>query len=322
MHVDPPNPPVSNTSAERCLCTVSLRSNAVKTGLPMCTCAMINHIGMAVSETFKKHLSESLQAGLRSRIDLSRLLSNRSTEPEQQKISSLVVLNNLDLSVDFLGRLVSDLSSDIKRAFGASHEAHKIESAVHDLAATANELRQVLAVGIDQLVAANVASKIKSLVDGMEVSYELTQQDIDAFDKQSAAMTTIIAGIGSMLEEFKGALSRNNHDAFVGSLAVCVAKVLEGRIFHQGFNALGAIQFDRDIRSLSAFLSANTSWSVRDRFARLQQLCTVLNLGRVRLNCLSEKVCSAFGNLRGASNSCSPLVCWLLWCVTSGGGDS
>ena len=41
---------------------------------------------------------------------------------------------------------------------------------------------------------------------------------------------------------------------------------------------LGGIQFDRELRSLVNFLTGVTSQTVRDRFARLQQISTVLNL--------------------------------------------
>jgi hypothetical protein len=46
---------------------------------------------------------------------------------------------------------------------------------------------------------------------------------------------------------------------------------------------LGALRFDRDLRSISAFLSAQTSFGgSREKFIRLQQIATVLNLGAVR----------------------------------------
>lgn len=35
---------------------------------------------------------------------------------------------------------------------------------------------------------------------------------------------------------------------------------------------------DKEVRSLAGYITAVTSWSVRDRFARLTQIATVLNL--------------------------------------------
>lgn len=57
------------------------------------------------------------------------------------------------------------------------------------------------------------------------------------------------------------------------------------RWFH--LRQLGALRFDRDLRSISAFLSAQTSFgggNAREKLIRLQQMATVLNLGVVRLS--------------------------------------
>lgn len=44
---------------------------------------------------------------------------------------------------------------------------------------------------------------------------------------------------------------------------------------------LGGLILDKEIRSLAGYLAATTSWSVRDKFARLTQIATVLSLDRV-----------------------------------------
>lgn len=38
---------------------------------------------------------------------------------------------------------------------------------------------------------------------------------------------------------------------------------------------------DKEVRSLAGYLAATTSWSVRDKFARLTQIATVLSLDHV-----------------------------------------
>lgn len=38
---------------------------------------------------------------------------------------------------------------------------------------------------------------------------------------------------------------------------------------------------DKEVRSLSGYLTTSTSWSVRDKFARLTQIATVLNFEKV-----------------------------------------
>lgn len=47
---------------------------------------------------------------------------------------------------------------------------------------------------------------------------------------------------------------------------------------------LGAIRFDRDLRAVTAYLSSQTLFGdVRDKFTRLQQISTILNLDTVSL---------------------------------------
>ena len=44
---------------------------------------------------------------------------------------------------------------------------------------------------------------------------------------------------------------------------------------------LGGLQFDKELRSLIAYLTTVTTWTIRDKFARLSQMATILNLERV-----------------------------------------
>ncbi|KAG8289854.1 Golgi transport complex subunit 4 [Homalodisca vitripennis] len=44
---------------------------------------------------------------------------------------------------------------------------------------------------------------------------------------------------------------------------------------------LGGLALDKEVRSLVSYLNSATSWSVRDKCARLTQITTVLNLERV-----------------------------------------
>jgi hypothetical protein len=47
------------------------------------------------------------------------------------------------------------------------------------------------------------------------------------------------------------------------------------------FLQLGGLVFDKEVRALVSYLTNTTSWSIRDKFARLTQMATILNLERV-----------------------------------------
>ena len=50
------------------------------------------------------------------------------------------------------------------------------------------------------------------------------------------------------------------------------------------FSQLGAVRFDRDLRAITTYLSSQTAFGdVREKFVRLQQIATLLNLDQVGL---------------------------------------
>lgn len=57
----------------------------------------------------------------------------------------------------------------------------------------------------------------------------------------------------------------------------------EKQILGMQFSELGAIRFDRDLRSVSAYLGSQAEFGdMREKFQRLQQISTLLNLDEVR----------------------------------------
>jgi len=44
---------------------------------------------------------------------------------------------------------------------------------------------------------------------------------------------------------------------------------------------LGGLQYDKELRAVVGYLTSVTTWTIRDKFARLSQMATILNLERV-----------------------------------------
>lgn len=57
---------------------------------------------------------------------------------------------------------------------------------------------------------------------------------------------------------------------------------IEALLLQKRFNQLGGLQLDRDTRALVAGFTDLTQRTVRDKFARLSQMATVLSLEEVR----------------------------------------
>jgi len=58
-----------------------------------------------------------------------------------------------------------------------------------------------------------------------------------------------------------------------------ILKPWEKAILNLKYTELGAIRFDRDLRSVTTYLSSQTAFGdAREKFTRLQQISTLLNL--------------------------------------------
>ena len=53
---------------------------------------------------------------------------------------------------------------------------------------------------------------------------------------------------------------------------------LEKAVIKSSFSRLGGLQFDKEVRSLSSYLTSVTTWTIRDKFARLVQTSSILNV--------------------------------------------
>ncbi|XP_016118789.1 conserved oligomeric Golgi complex subunit 4-like [Sinocyclocheilus grahami] len=83
------------------------------------------------------------------------------------------------------------------------------------------------------------------------------------------------------MAEFKVGLSPVIYDTLTSLMTSLIAMEMEKTVFKCTFSRLGGLQFDKELRALVAYLSSVTSWTIRDKFARLAQMATILNLERV-----------------------------------------
>ena len=97
-------------------------------------------------------------------------------------------------------------------------------------------------------------------------------------------MQNVLVHLHTVLEGFKTRMSPESFDHLVSYLTNTVANTLERAVLKTRFTRLGGLQFDRELRALVNFLTSVTSSTVRDRFAKLHQINTVLNLEHVRFS--------------------------------------
>ncbi|KAK9928418.1 hypothetical protein M0R45_025554 [Rubus argutus] len=76
-------------------------------------------------------------------------------------------------------------------------------------------------------------------------------------------------------------LTVNNYDSFVHLVIKFLVKSPEVIMMQRRFSQLGGLQLNRDTRALVSHFSSMTQRIVRDKFARLTQMITILNLEKV-----------------------------------------
>lgn len=85
----------------------------------------------------------------------------------------------------------------------------------------------------------------------------------------------------NVARRWQGIFTDRNQDTYVGMALDALLRPWEGMVLGMRFSELGALRFDKDVRSITTFLSSQSSLPVRDKFTRLQQISYVLNLDTV-----------------------------------------
>jgi len=89
----------------------------------------------------------------------------------------------------------------------------------------------------------------------------------------------IINAINSAIEQ--DTFTESNYRIFLQAAVDVLIRPWEKHVLSQKYSELGAIRFDRDIRAISTFLTSQTTFGdIRDKFQRLQQISTLLNIDK------------------------------------------
>nr|XP_058972612.1 conserved oligomeric Golgi complex subunit 4-like isoform X2 [Pocillopora verrucosa] len=255
------------------------------------TCAMLNHACALLSSDYRDVLTARLKAGFPSgSLDLSGMLQGKlqvgystTAENAAARKAFLVTLNNLEVSSNNIQKLKKDLEIECDRnlAFGDAAKL-KLESCLSDLMNTSNIFKDLLQGGLYQLCSTAVIPRLKPLIDGFNsTSHNISEEEFAFYEVNDPFVQNFITSLDSILTSFKVPLTPSNYDSLVSMAATEITTQLETSVMKASFNRLGGLQFDKELRSLVGYLTAVTQWTIRDKFARLTQIATVLNLEKV-----------------------------------------
>lgn len=221
----------------------------------------------------------------------------QSGDTEQSRIAFIVALNNADSCIEYVDALCDGVLKEIEQALPPmnSNEQGKLESCLSGLSSVTSNLKDILEYGVQQLRSSVIKPRVNPWVDAfLTINHQFTEEELSQYEAGETFVQTLIMNLESLLSSFKEQLSSSNFDAFVSALTTEVTQRLEKVILKSTFNNLGGLVLDKEVRSLASYITAATSWSVRDKFARLTQIATVLNLEQV------SEISEYWGNHDGA----------------------
>ncbi|KAL4064326.1 COG4 transport protein-domain-containing protein [Scleroderma citrinum] len=223
----------------------------------------------------------------------------RSEKSERESRSTFVILlNDLDVSLSHMDRLTKDLSGQptgIQLYLDMEQQA--IRSAIMNLSSSTTKFGAMLKSGVEQLFNQLMRPRLRTVISDVykDVSYVMDEDAYANAEYQDIVRKRFVKLWEGIVDGYKDTFTENNYRMLFGLALDAILRPWEKHILSFRFSELGAIRFDRDLRSVMAYLSSQTVFGdIREKFVRLQQISSLLNLD-------SDEDVEAFYNGSGIS---------------------
>ncbi|KAG8912577.1 hypothetical protein FRC02_005936 [Tulasnella sp. 418] len=208
--------------------------------------------------------------------------AGREKQERENRNAFIIYLNDLDISASHMDTLIkSTLSSPIIQQSFADDEVQPAQAEFSSLSSLILRFKSILKWGIEQLFNQLTRPKLRSLVSDVykDVSYVLDEDGYSTAEFQDVVRKRFIKAWEALVDGFKATFTEGNYAMFFSLAVEILVRPWEKHILGMKFSELGAIRFDKDLRSISTYLSSQTAFGdAREKFQRLQQLSTILNL--------------------------------------------
>ncbi|KAD4982576.1 hypothetical protein R6Q59_002186 [Mikania micrantha] len=190
-------------------------------------------------------------------------------------------LNNIDVSSEYALKLRHEIEEQSAEVFPAPADRERIKSCLSELGEMSNGFKKTLVAGLEQLVG-TVTHRIRPVLDTVAtVSYELSEAEYAENEVNDPWVQRLLHTVETNTGWLQPIMTANNYDTFIHLVIDFIVKRLEVIMMQKQFSQLGGLQLDRDVRALVSHFSGMTQRTVRDKFARLTQMATILNLEKV-----------------------------------------
>ncbi|KAF8964638.1 COG4 transport protein-domain-containing protein [Flammula alnicola] len=185
----------------------------------------------------------------------------------ENRVTFIILLNDLD-------RLIRELSDS---PLIAQHFVEEEQPIVKDQISSLSSLTS----GIEQLFNQLLRPKLRNFIPDIykDITYVLDEDGYSTADYQDLARKRFVKAWETLVDGYKDTFSEGNYRLFIGLALDVLLRPWEKFVMSLKYTELGAVRFDRDLRAIIGYLASQTTFGdVREKFLRLQQISTLLNL--------------------------------------------
>ena len=229
--------------------------------------------------------------------------------PEQTTIAFLVLLNDLDISIDYVKRIVQSrvdissgtdpipdtISKSMKNQFPLDHDAATVLTSLRSLYTIfEGKASELIGDGTFVVFKNIVKPRLRPLLADSfrDIDYQMTEEELEEARRIAAAETgNPSSGDTSVQDRFQDGwaaltkpvsriLTERNFGKLLALMISYLGEVLEKRVwsYFGRLDELGAARLERDIGSIVNIVVRGQKYSLRDSFARCMQICLVMNM--------------------------------------------
>ncbi|KAH7096123.1 COG4-domain-containing protein [Auriculariales sp. MPI-PUGE-AT-0066] len=239
--------------------------------------------------TIKDIISRDLVGALKRKMDdiyRPGVAGARSEKGERDARAVFVLhLNDLSLSASHLERLSAELATSpvIDQNFlDGSQGGGDMKKTIGQLGTEVSTMRGTLKTSVEHLFSHTARPRLRTLWPDTykDVTYLLDDEAYALAEQADLVRKRFTKTWEAAAEPVREKFNEENVRLFFGLMVDVVVRPWERYLMGLRFTDLGAIRFDQDLRFIISYLSSQVHASIglRERFTRLQQIATLLNL--------------------------------------------
>ncbi|KAF9183499.1 Golgi transport complex subunit 4 [Haplosporangium sp. Z 767] len=261
-------------------------SRAVYTSNVDCLAAMINFIKNALEmdyiSVFQKNMATVFSNG----------------DNKEARFQYMVLLNNVNVSIDYLEKLTVEIEQECvsTTASLSEHALAKAKAVLSGLTGSSNKFKQILTHGTEELFDRTLKPRLRPLLQDSykDIKYVVTDEEYAEQEALNSFVHRFMSGLDALIEPFKSTLTEDNYNQMIANSVTSLTRTWEKIIFQTKFNRMGAIRFDKDLRAVGFYMTSLTSFPLREKLTRLNQMAMLLDLEEL------EDLYEIWGNNSGA----------------------